>query len=99
MFKRLSSKTVSEDITGGVASHPRAPSCSAALSPMGYVEEFAKARTTRESRYQHLLVTEVAHARHNHRHPLFICGFDNFGITNRAARLNDCRDPRLGGGI
>jgi hypothetical protein len=47
MFKRLSGKAAGEGKTGGVT-FPLAPSCSAAPSPMGYVEDFAKPRTTLE---------------------------------------------------
>ena len=80
-------------------SHPLIPSCRAAPSPVSYVEDFAKPKMKPEVVFNIRLVAEMPHGRHNHCQPLFICGFDNFGISNRPARLYDRRNPRLRGGI
>jgi len=65
----------------------------------GTLSVAGRPRTKREAIFSSRSMAEMAHARENHGKPLFICGFDNFGIANRAARLNDRRDPRLRSGI
>jgi hypothetical protein len=51
MFKRLSSKAAGEGKTGDVPFSPARPELRSSSSPMGYVEDFAKPRTTLESRF------------------------------------------------
>ena len=48
----------------------------------GTLRVAGRPRTTREAIFSSRLVAEVAHARQNHRHPLLICGFDDFGIAD-----------------
>ena len=99
LFKLASSKAAGEGKTGGVPFTPPAPSCRAAPSPRGYVEDFAKPRTKLEAGFNISQWRKWRMRRDNHRQSLFICGFDNFSIANRAARLNDRGDPRLRRGI
>src|SRR5439155_1117969 len=45
------------------------------------------------------LVTEVPHAREHHGHLVLVHSLDHFLIADGAARLDDGRDARLGGGV
>jgi len=65
----------------------------------GTLSVAGRPRTKRGAIFSSRSVAEVAHARHNHRHPLLVCGFDDFGIANRSTRLNNRRDSRLHGSI
>jgi hypothetical protein len=51
MFKRLSSKAAGEGKTADVTFSPARPELQSSSSPMGCVEDFAKPRTTLESRF------------------------------------------------
>ena len=44
-------------------------------------------------------MSEMPHASENHRHPMFIRGFDHFRIPDRSAGLNDGRNTHFGCGI
>src|SRR5439155_10694646 len=64
-----------------------------------YVEPLSDARTQLEAFFNLLLVSEVAHARKDHGHLVLVHGLDHLLITDGAARLDDGRDARLGGGV
>ena len=64
-----------------------------------YVEALSDARTPLAAVSNIRSVSKMPHACQNHRHPMFIRGFDDFCISDRSARLDDGHNTDFGCGI
>ena len=64
-----------------------------------YVEGDGRPRTPLTAVFNIRSVSKMPHARENHRHPMFIRGFDDFCISDRSAGLNDGCNTDFGCGI